>query len=481
MLTLENYYFYFKLSKLLHLRHLKEYFYNLFLQHYLVKVEEKIFYELTYEDVANLVASSQLKVDSEIEVFNAVIDWIKYKEHERKQFIHELLKLVRLPLLTKELLVDAVQAHPLCFSSFKCKKIISTALKIKENKHICSPKSLLENRHYSNILNNKRAMLIGGKDRATKDVRKFSCLYEVDGLKLKKCKTTSEMKNQRSNCRTFVIGTKIYCFSGGYTNGGLGLNSLEVYCTTSDCWKSLAPLEGAGFVATRKNFCGCAFMGKIYVFHRPYDMRAYPTCSVYDPEFDRWEGRAGRMKVSRRHASCAVFDGKCAVVGGTENYTEMDGTRSVEVYDPHLDKWSCLPAKMLASMRLDPGVVSRGDKMFVIGGTEKLSEREFCFWGDRATHEVYDRQTNQFTFIANNYFADQFAYTYKNYNSCRLGCLHAVADKIFVFDDVFDDDGSLKVPTYDVTRNTWFETRIKASVIEDISEYSFAALQKYLI
>ena len=479
MLTLENYRFYFKLSKLLQLNHLKEYFYNIFLQQYLLKKGEKVFYELSYNDITNLVASSQLKIDSEIEVFNAVTDWIKYKKSEREQFICDLLKLVRLPLLTKELLVDVVQAHPLCSSCFKCKKIILNALKIKENSLICSPKTLLENRHYSNILNNKRVMIIGGKDRTSKTVRNFSCLYEKCGLKMKRCKITSEMKNKRLRCSAFVIGTKVYCFSGGsdYTNERLDLKSLEVYCTQSDCWKSLAPLERAGFVPVFDYFCGCVFMGKIYIFHNPFSKQRYPTCSVYDPGNDRWNKRAS-LNVARCYASCTVFNGKCVVVGGRRSTKFEEVLKSVEVYDHHLDKWSYLPAKMQMS-RLKSGLISKGNKMFVIGGIE----RNYCLWGDRVTHEVYDCSTKQFTFIANNYFTKQFAYTVSRYNSGRLKCLYTVGDKIFVFDDVFspDNDGNLKIPTYDVNRNTWFETCIKTSVIENISEYSFVVLQKYLI
>ena len=58
------------------------------------------FLELDYFLVAKILASSDLVITSEVEVYNAADRWLKYKIEERRKFAKHLLLKVRLPLLS---------------------------------------------------------------------------------------------------------------------------------------------------------------------------------------------------------------------------------------------------------------------------------------------------------------------------------------------------------------------------------------------
>lgn len=61
--------------------------------------EEEI-YELPKELIIKFLTSEYLKVDSEFQVFQAAIRWITYDIVQRRRYVFEILKHVRLPLLS---------------------------------------------------------------------------------------------------------------------------------------------------------------------------------------------------------------------------------------------------------------------------------------------------------------------------------------------------------------------------------------------
>ena len=134
MLTIKNCFFHFKLSEIFYLNDLQDFLLNTFFKFYITKFNLELFRELTYTDLVILISSSKLQTDSELEVFNCVVDWINYKKLERRIYIDKLLSLVRLPLLTNDILVNCIRPHPLCSNNLKCKSIVDKALKIKKYK-----------------------------------------------------------------------------------------------------------------------------------------------------------------------------------------------------------------------------------------------------------------------------------------------------------------------------------------------------------
>ena len=68
-------------------------------QHFMQVCKNQEFYQLTAEQLAQLLKSDDLNVPNEEDVFHALMAWIQYDFDAREKFIPELLGLIRLPLL----------------------------------------------------------------------------------------------------------------------------------------------------------------------------------------------------------------------------------------------------------------------------------------------------------------------------------------------------------------------------------------------
>ena len=61
-----------------------------------------------------IVSRSDLNITSEVEVFTAIVDWVEYDKNTRISFMVDLLKQVRLPILSSEIIKDVIKTHSLC-------------------------------------------------------------------------------------------------------------------------------------------------------------------------------------------------------------------------------------------------------------------------------------------------------------------------------------------------------------------------------
>ena len=447
--TIKNYSFFFEMSKMFYLKKLQDFFHNFFVQCYLTKSRLEVFYNLGYQDVLGIVSSSELRIDSELQIFNFIADWITHKHSERKSYLNDLLERVRLPLLSEEIILDVLKLHRLCSDSLNCENIFDKALEIKRNKRNFMKSILLQNRFYNEKHDDIDVMFI--VDESSKSYSSVSLAYRIDGCEINKVKKLASINRQKRTDAAVVLGTKIYCI-GSCELRSWSIDSFEVYCRTTDTWSVLekAPTE------INKGFCACSFMGKIYAFGGYGSVAS----AAYSPERSAWQRvasmsskRSVKSKRSERYrASCASFNGQIVVVGG-------DSSKRVESYDHHPDEWSDLSPMRVD--RVSPGVVARGNKLFVIGGHGK-------------THEVYDCLTEQFTFIAASSVS-----VYHNMN------LVASGSSVFVFGrvqlELFDtEETNLEVPTYDILQDKWSITNKKFIDRPKIWTCSIVTLHKFL-
>ena len=443
-LNLNNCLFYYKLTRLYNLKDLRKYFYNYFLQQCILKEDVTLFYNLKISELVEIFSCSELQISSELELFNAAVDWIYYKQKKRIKHMKKLLKLIRLPLLTDEILTDLFKQHPLCKSSTSCRAIINKAIKLKFCSTDKSSKSQFQNRYYCCSYDSNQIMIIGGTDKydvyESKKYHKTACCFAIDENKNSKISTTSGMRQQRNDCKTAVIGNRVYCF-GGEDSEIDTLESSEVYCRKSDTWSSIAGFKVDEY--TVSTHCICSFMGKIYAFGNVH----YKNL-VYDPFQDSWT-QISNCKIRRNEASCTVFQGQCVVLGGKSSKIISKKLKSVEKYDHYLNKWSFLAN--MQKERCEAAVVTKGNKMFVIGG--------ICEY----TCEVYDSISKIFSSIAK----------WKSYTIAKR--LSSV-----VFDNnilIFNED---KICTYNIKTNEWSEKELKSTIKEERFNYSCVKLNKIL-
>lgn len=74
--------------------------YEYILNHFLQVCNEDEIYELPKEEFIKFLSSEHVRVDSEFQVFQAAIRWITHNILDRRRYVFEILKHVRLPLFS---------------------------------------------------------------------------------------------------------------------------------------------------------------------------------------------------------------------------------------------------------------------------------------------------------------------------------------------------------------------------------------------
>ncbi|PIO59546.1 BTB And Kelch, partial [Teladorsagia circumcincta] len=93
------------------------------------------FHQLPANQVIELISSDELRVRSEEQVFTAVLQWIRFDQRDRKQFLFNvrlmvivnLLEHVRLPFCSPKFLVSAVSDNALVMENLDCRDLVDEA------------------------------------------------------------------------------------------------------------------------------------------------------------------------------------------------------------------------------------------------------------------------------------------------------------------------------------------------------------------
>uniref|UniRef100_A0A3B4AU40 BTB domain-containing protein n=1 Tax=Periophthalmus magnuspinnatus TaxID=409849 RepID=A0A3B4AU40_9GOBI len=98
-------------------------------QHFSEVVQGEEFLSLSLQQVCSLISSDKLTVSTEEKVFEAMISWIKYDKPSRLEYMSKLMEHVRLPLLSRDYLVQIVEEEALIKNNNTCKDFLIEAMK----------------------------------------------------------------------------------------------------------------------------------------------------------------------------------------------------------------------------------------------------------------------------------------------------------------------------------------------------------------
>ena len=99
-INIENSVFTHQIAKIFFSTSLQKLIFNFIENVFQMVVETKCFLETDYDFISRLLGSSNLQIDSEVEVYNALNKWLSYNMEERSQYAKQLLLKVRLNLLS---------------------------------------------------------------------------------------------------------------------------------------------------------------------------------------------------------------------------------------------------------------------------------------------------------------------------------------------------------------------------------------------
>ncbi|KAF0303651.1 Ring canal kelch [Amphibalanus amphitrite] len=386
-------------------------------------VECEEFLTLTADQVIQLISCDRLSVANEEKVYECVLRWINYDLPAREQHLADLMSQVRLPLLSRDFLVQQVKKEPLLQPNAACKDFLIEALlyhlsvsndggpaveslRTKPRQPVGLPKILL---------------VVGGQ--APKAIRSV----EAYDLKQEKWLSLSEMPIKRCRCGVAVLDGKVYTV-GGF-NGCLRIRTVDLYNPQTDTWQGCVNMEvrrstlGVAVlndcIYAVGGFDGCTGLNTAEVFDprvgewkmiEPMSVRrssvgvgvvngilyavggydgasrhCLSSVEAYNPELDRWT-MVAEMNDRRSGTGVGVLDGLLYAVGGHDGPTVR---KSVEVYNPLINTWS--PVANMSTCRRNAGVVAHHGLLYVVGGDDGAMTLK--------TVEVYNPKTDTWTLL----------------------------------------------------------------------------------
>ena len=129
----DNVFCFFALSEVFTLKLLKIYLVFVIENNFVCFSKTLGFKNVDYKTLKAFVSRSTITVHSEVEVFEAIVKWIEHNKNSRKHLMFDLLKMVRLPLLTSQIIQKFIRSNKFCQSCQKCCVYIDSVLADKRN------------------------------------------------------------------------------------------------------------------------------------------------------------------------------------------------------------------------------------------------------------------------------------------------------------------------------------------------------------
>ncbi|XP_005992598.1 kelch repeat and BTB domain-containing protein 12 [Latimeria chalumnae] len=363
--------------------------------------------EIEAHQILDLIQSDDLNVSREESILDLVLRWVNHSRKSRVQHLLDLLKQVRLVLVSPAFLQEALKRNTILLSSADCHRLIEVALEDIKKTRTPQPLHLrygmettdlllcignnamgIKSRHgsYANasfcydpsrrktyfitspnygealgyistgVVMENNDIIVAGEAGVTKKARQKTkhveiYRYHIRGSHFWEKLCAAEFRE------LYALGTihsDLYVLGGQMKmkNQYLITNCVDKYAVDGDHWRSVAPLPlplACHAVVTLNN--------KLYVMGGWTPQMDFPDeepdrlnskLFQYDPGRDRWT-MCAPMKYSKYRFSTAVLNSEIYVLGGIGCYGLDRGQArrcldAVEIYNPDGDFWREGPA-----------------------------------------------------------------------------------------------------------------------------------------
>ncbi|XP_063487299.1 kelch-like protein 17 isoform X2 [Symphalangus syndactylus] len=267
----------------------------------------------------------------------------------------QLMKCVRLPLLSRDFLLGHVDAESLVRHHPDCKDLLIEALKF-------------------HLLPEQRGVLGTSRTRPRRCEGAGPVLFAVGGGSLfaihgdceaydtrtDRWHVVASMSTRRARVGVAAVGNRLYAV-GGY-DGTSDLATVESYDPVTNTWQ---PEVSMG---TRRSCLGVAALHGLLYSAGGYDgASCLNSAERYDPLTGTWTSVAA-MSTRRRYVRVATLDGNLYAVGGYDSSSHL---ATVEKYEPQVNVWS--PVASMLSRRSSAGVAVLEGALYVAGGNDGTS------------------------------------------------------------------------------------------------------------
>lgn len=336
-----------------------------------------------------LLDQAYLRIDSEEELLQAIIDWVSDSPNAREDWLCKLLSKIKLDLIKSEVKLKSLE-------TLRERKLLSVAVKemvmpvdpIDETPY----KERTRNDHLEEVL---LVMAGEGNGRLMRNIEcyamGFSCwqctihgvAWKYENSHTDKTIVLPVMDDARAYCAVATYNNLVYIM-GGQTNN-IFLASVERYSVQKNKWDKLCALPEAIHGSAAAFLDGFLYMagGKTAVQHED-------KLWMYDVDKDTWTAR-GTMNHSRVHHGLCALHGSIYAIGGVRSLgANHQVLVSCEKYDPGSDSW--MPIAPLSQARSYLGVAVINGYLYAVGGYNGMH------WMN--TVERYDPLQDQWTCVS---------------------------------------------------------------------------------
>lgn len=303
-------------------------------KHFTDIYNEEEFLLLSSENVASLLSSNELNVESEELVFAALMKWVLYDTEERVNSIYSLLKQIRFALLPSRFIQDCVVPNSLISSNAMCCELLKDLKQFEIN-----PDTYLGSHEFSVILRSGM-------------IKPEHCILFIGGI----CQRTGK---PLINCYN-PLTRETYFLADLHRGNRACLGYYDI--------------EDPACVVTEDNQIFVA--GGNYVYHVSFmDLMSEGSCDdsddesvhkdlfQYDNDHDTWKSRAP-MLFPKSNFALASFEGSIYCFGGLT--VKQHPIEIVERYDIALNRWNYVG--IMPTTIVDLSTVVHAGLIYVLGG-----------------------------------------------------------------------------------------------------------------
>ena len=363
-ITLKNVLLYYKLSKVFNLRKIYKKAYGYIVSYFFRVSKTEYFLQLDFSYVRRILSSSELYIDSELEVMNSAIEWLSYDYENRIKLAEDLFLTVRFPLLPDHVVTDALRRYQTISSSFalhidkKC--IEQLEMFLHNKKYFYNDKSSL---HYQNRYCSQKNcnILVCGGFNAKKNTKDCNVTI-VDGKNFDKYK----FLNQFPKCDFINVANvknQFYMIAMFENKKSI---IVQRYNFITNTWESTELVLNTYI----KYLQVCSFLTKIF-FIGGCNRRVGILKSCFNFDTITYETTSiKQMNEARVNSACAVFEGRVVVSGGRTIHS--DNLKTIEAYDHVSNTWSYMPN--MVHGRSGHALIAVRNNLYVLGGNTSVCE-----------------------------------------------------------------------------------------------------------
>ncbi|XP_014891877.1 kelch-like protein 11 [Poecilia latipinna] len=295
------------------------------------------FYTLPFHLVRDWMLDSEITVDSEQQLFEAIVKWVHQNPEERVRFFEELFKLVRLKQISPTDLTRVVRKEPLVANRAECQQLVVDALEFHA---VCSEGLKLANLDQSTSYmaaihprlgqNMDVIMVVGGVSEGGEYLSECVGYFVAEDRWINLPHIHNHLDGHA------IAATEGHVYVAGSMEPGFA-KMVERYNTSLNTWEDVSSLS------TRKHSFG--LMGVKDVLygiggHGNFSP-GFKDVTVYKPEQDEWISLEPAPKILRDVKTVTVEDRYVYVMARTpEDIDHDDGLSTVTMcYDTESHRW----------------------------------------------------------------------------------------------------------------------------------------------